>query len=301
MRNWINLVEMPLAGIEHHGDWSSDEHSDDPIGSEEINSEFELNANNSFLSKFDRRLATNPRLLDRLTKSFSRHDTTFYLYFFNDPRMEYFIKNLDYGDLDNAVSLTRDERNPEIAKSVLGQALVDTIEKRRKPGVIQIILTHNEGGDKRHPLTPWMIAHRMVHAMIGTDGLHLGASTRGLNAFTMIAHRCYKLPSRDLSMAYYERELAMVLAKKVCTFKAAREDNILNDQFFELYCEMVTQYLMTGKIGRNPLPKVAELRGTKATLKNPELAEDLLDAAFEDINDSIQRLFEGRDGKILIC
>lgn len=295
-----------MAGIEHHGDWSNDEHSDTMIAADEA-SHSEFFGKNSFISRIDRKLATNPRLLDRLTTAFQRHQTPFYLYMFNHPDMSYFLEHLDYGRIENNRTMSFAARDPATITSLFGEKLIETFESRRKEGSIQIVLTHNEGGSTRHPLTPWIIAHRMAHGLLGTDPDRMATVNlmRGWFANVVRSHYVWRRPAGHISNHPTRDEQAFSgfeMAKRVCTFKSARENNILDDAPLELYAEMFTQYLMTGKIGRNPAPdEVKGFRGASFHLEKRNEAEDEIEGIFSDILERIENILEESQGHVFIC
>lgn len=236
-----DIMEAPLAGVEHHGDWSSDEHvnkpfrAGDPDGYQEIK-----RTGNSFLSRQDRRLVRDPATVAKLETTFARFDTRFYVYFFNAPEMAFFLNNIDHGEfrMDDSYALAN-----------FPAPFVHKIMGRRDSQTIQFILTNNDGGDVRHRLTPWMIVHRMVHGLIGEGGMD--KADAWVSEAKKLAGVIYGIGEGLLEKS----DATEMLLKAICTFRAAREDNILHDLPLELVVEMMVQWIVTGKLVLKEAPE----------------------------------------------
>lgn len=242
-----DLNEAPLADIQLHGDWS--DNSTHLAPKEKPGSSWEWgkdNKENSFVSKIDRKMAQDITVQSKLRKYFEVHSMDFYLYLVNDPEMEAFHKDLDYSII-----------TPQHSKwSLFSEELRETLLKR-EANSIQIILTQNEGGSERHALTPWMICHRMCHALIGTGGSFNQMIIDDVkNQIVEILEKCYR-DMEDVDPSD-QRKVASEFFRHVCTFKSARDNNILNGEDlsnFELFVDALTQYLIKGKVTFKAAPE----------------------------------------------
>ena len=276
----MKIVEAPLGDYHLEGDWHDTENH---IGGALVNARGKGSlshpdiGNNSFVSKYDRYLIQKPETEAALRKAFSHLPQTIHVIFFNHKNgLKIAKKFLDLGDLNNTDS-------PNEMAGLLGKALVAKIEEMREsdPDAIIFVLTHNEGGDKRHPITPWMIAHRMAHAS------HILNKMQSYDA--MVSKML-----NDNNISYTGQRLMSVL-KAMCTFRAAREDNILQDNPIELYCEMFTQYLMTGKITLQPPEFIRQHLSNGYSLENfTQRMEDLY-------NNGCREVIPLLSGKTMVC
>lgn len=179
----FDISEAPLADFQTFGDWSDNTTHLPP---KEKNSDAwdwdKGNGQNSFVSKIDRKLVQDISTKTKLTQFLAKHDIDFYLYMVNTPEMKVFHRNIDFSEI-----------TPKNAQfSHFPKDLQDILATRFDQGGIQIVLTHNEGGAKRHALTPWMICHRMAHAFIGQGGTQMDLVVNGIqNRLEAILKDCY--------------------------------------------------------------------------------------------------------------
>jgi hypothetical protein len=307
MRRFMDLFEAPLADVSHYGDWSDTTSNHKPITGQDSTNDIGRNAfaKNSFVSKVDRTLATDPKNLDILKKKFEARAEDFYLYFINDPKMLYFLKNVDYGEI------TLKQAAHEFPKPMTAK-IEQVLENY--PMSIQVVLAHNEGGEHRHALTPWTIAHRMVHALMSINGKigrynwqnEITSTDRDLE---YIAKKYY-----DFHVAEGETA-AGVMLMSLCTMASVRNNKILKlydsgDYYYELKAEMFTQYILTGKITFKPAPTV--LQYGDETLKHPRNeypikpgtqadVQRMINQAREHYEGIFQTILKEARGKIVVC
>lgn len=238
----------------------------------------------SFHSKRDRRILQHPRAIEMVRKKFGNTDYDFNFYFVNTEEAK---NHTEVG----LVPFEWLEKN-------LGKEVSDAVRKNLDKDHINVVFTNNRG-DEKVPLTAWMMAHRLGHALARKDGK---ADVRGQYQYAsnhlmsqvssmMDAYGIEKFPDRDQKMwSNRTHQLAMInFFQSVCTFRSAREKKIRN--WFEVLNELIAQYLTTGTIKFNKAPQCF---GSNAFGRNGRhCTKDL-----EDVNDILEML--GRDMGMLI-
>jgi hypothetical protein len=210
----------------------------------------------SFRDARDRRIIQHPKAIERVRKKFGNTSYDFDFYFVNTKE----AKN------HTEVGLV----NPEWVKTNLGDEVYAAIEKNLNQDHIQVIFTNNSGAE-RVPLTAWMMAHRLGHALARKNSMkesrsqYMNTSNHLINQMSQIMQYYGKNEFPDsegklTDRGYNDRsgarknELTMLFFfQTVCTFKSARDKNIRD--WFEVLNELIAQYLTTGKIKFNPAPK----------------------------------------------
>lgn len=291
----LDLFEAPISDMQFHGDWS-DMTSHDPHAYPEGWTHGDpdgraFDGNNSFVSVHDRRLVTNPRIQERtkaLMKNFP-HDIK--IYFINDPKMEHFFNNLDTGLID--------EKSKDWYR--IPQSVDDQLQSRGK-NEISIILTHNEGGDTRQPLTPWMIIHRIAHALPVWKTLLYQESTilRLINSFA----NCYAEETFDdtgemILIKIRGRAVSTSMPNffnQLCTFKSARDKKI--DNATEAMCDLFVQWAIGGIKFYEP-PAIFSNLG-KYHLVERAKAIDILEEIKDEISATFKRISQDSCGKIFV-
>lgn len=223
MRHLINLLEMPIdvkvIGVNHPGSFRAD----------------------------DLALATNPKAREKIARIWhtSRADVDLYL-----------INNdLEYGHGDHRLFLLGKGVNNA---AVLPKSALRPLGIATRPDAITVILTQNEG-DQRMPLTGWMIAHRLWHALEEpARKVRNWADPKQLPKYPRLAK-----PVREIRSFMPE---AMHLAGRafprgpilrsdlfaIGTTRACRTKNLAS--FGEVIPECFAQYLLSGKVLLKPLP-----------------------------------------------
>lgn len=184
----VDLIEAPIGNLEVH---KMDEPGTFPDA--------------------DRKLLTNPAHIQKIRKKFEKTPYLFNLYFVNKPSENLYVnkdgKFTDTFQTDlenyNGFSNIKDE-----VKELTGLDVVPD------PSAITVVFVSNANSINSVNMTPWMVAHRIGHAM---------------------------------SDAFYGDWNAVLkkLNKEFLTMRSARQDQ-LNDGDGPV--ELVAQYLMQGKI-----------------------------------------------------
>lgn len=116
------------------------------------------------------------------------------------------------------------------------------------PGVITFILTGNWLG--QHPLSPWIIAHRLSHGMNGF--FTRDAMPETFHHFHGFAVRLRAL--EDEFRAANPGQPVWGFLAKLGTMRSARKNIILNEA--EFFHELFAQYLLTGEVRFHMLPGI---------------------------------------------
>lgn len=201
----------------------------------------------SFRDPIDRKLLTSPRGVEKIRRQWEKTPFDFDIYLVNDRRVNK-PEFREVGEVD--LEFVRDE-------------LQLTPEEVPDPdrNSITVIYTSNTG-DQRKMATGWILAHRLGHALRRGNG----STSRHWNYFAnnlrkRIADFVQRVYNIDVAeFGRYGRgnvaekdKLLKYIARQIGTFKSAR-DNKLRD-WYELPYELLAQYMITGKIKFNPLPK----------------------------------------------
>lgn len=315
-----DLTEAPLASYELYGDWNNDHHIGHPIyapgedggdgeGSVPLGyDDIDEKHKNSFVSKFDRALVQSPETEAALQRFFRHLPMPINVFFLNKPAALYIARDfLDYGELgkdDKDKKAWQPEGGNKLIWGIVGAELKKRLKKAQKdPRSITFLLTHNEGGSKRHPLTPWMIVHRIAHA----SGVILGT------ALTSSFYAELQALAKAYGVAFHATKYDMM--RSICTFRAAREDNILNNTELELACELMTQYMVRGTVvlrlpetfaykhpeGMTPEEFLTHDNEYPATLKDRAAAEKAIASITKRLNERFADGLEKCQGGIYVC
>lgn len=118
---------------------------------------------------------------------------------------------------------------------------------------INVILFQNEGAG-RVGMTPWMVAHRMVHAIMITD-THRDISKLikpATEKFVILMNdMLYEVRSIYSILPTIDKHMSLPLfvhemAKDIAMFRSGRTDNLSNAS--EFFVELFAQYITSGKV-----------------------------------------------------
>lgn len=187
----------------------------------------------------------------RVVKAFEKCPYDIGLYFVNGPEMG----KIDFSTplFKSTVRTTRAYEYvglhaPGWARIVLGGKLPEGWENR-----VNVILTQNEGAD-RVGLTPWMVAHRMGHCFLESNGrpenrvfaAYEGAASNIL--VSLVANMEAHLLKAGMIPSNYESDDSRVnkVAPFLSPFRAARDGNLRN--VGEYLVELMAQFLTSGRV-----------------------------------------------------
>lgn len=215
-RNWL-LAEMPMNRLDLKGKW-------------------EPNAPNYGYTKQDVGILTNPRGVEKIKQAWSNTKQNYEIYFLKSYAG---MKQVEIGEVDSGW-----------VKEKL------QLDIQPNQSAITVIFTNNFG-DQKVPMTAWIIAHRMGHAF--------GRGRKGQfeDLFRKQVERDFRELAREVFGLETNVQYGMVdsdgekklsaLAMAVGTMNSARTRNLRN--FNEFHYELLAQYLLTGKIKFNPIPR----------------------------------------------
>ena len=203
----------------------------------------------SFTHKSDRTLLTNPKAVQRMKNMFANTEFDFHFYMVNTKEARHYTEE---GLVDRTWLKTH---MPSIESHIPDN-----------PDGITVIFTNNKGAE-RVAMTPWIMAHRIGHALNRKrDKSHsYQEADRLINRTTdeiFNNYYNYKVPNINIhSYSDYDlnnRQKYSLLKKKfyeaIGTFRSARNEKLRAD--FEFLNEVFAQWLITKSgIRLNPVPK----------------------------------------------
>ena len=254
------------------------------------------------------KLLTNPKYVEKIKTQWNKTDYTFDLYF---VRSKEGTKFTEIGRV-----------TPEFVKNELKLDIPINEDN------ITVIYTNNKG-DEKVPLTSWIIAHRMAHAMARDyTGIRNGyAAPKSGNGETYyydeirnqvnrlireVGQQIYGVDTKDdpRRRGYNTDNNSLLLAiiNSLGTFKSARDNNVRAP--FEMTNELIAQYIIQGKITLNKkLPedigygKKAWGRSTRG-LRKKEISEedenDIIEYGEDSINNAIDTQLGASQGSIFV-
>lgn len=225
-----------------------------PLGDYETVGNFDKNS--SFRHETDRKLVTSPKMQDKLRQKFENTHYTYNMYFVNSPAAN---RHTEVGLVD--MDWVREE---------LGDDVADRVEPHyQEDYAVNVIFTNNKGSE-RIAMTPWIIAHRIAHAMARYDNKWNGGNMqRQFYNYTLAEEQLIEQFS-DIMKYGYGRTIprnprgimnnrdAQLMMKhffhNVCTFRSARSGKIRD--WFEVLHELFAQHVTTKEgVKFNTLPE----------------------------------------------
>lgn len=261
MRDYINIAsllsEAPISSIEYD--------NRDGEGS---------------FTDYDKKLIQSPKFHNKLIKSFGRTPYNIKLVFYPNPKI---VHTRDDDDVDSIAVRYRAGVHDDY-EGILGSKNEITlvlcsnlspdidIEPEEDETPPQVNIT-----DRRIPLTPWIIAHKMGHALqdnrMKNDNKDVDNYVRNIDdciGSLVELHNKEEGLRRSIFNYGYNADLSFL------TFRSAR--NSLNNHF-EVFPEIIAQFLIQGRVITNGYNDTSELR---------------------DLNNSIKECFDYLVGKVLV-
>lgn len=274
------ISEVPLKDFEPIGDFSK---------------------GSSFRDPRDRKMITNPKFKEIVAKKFGKTEFDINLYFVNTP------KGRNHTEV-GAVDLDWVREN-------LGDEVADKVEPNfGDEDEINVIFTNNSGAERIN-MTPWIMAHRIGHALSRFSMTHGGGRQfrsyqevvdyigNEFNTFFQDVYGIKGFNAKGKFGPYARRDQLLFkhLAHNLGTFKSARDNNMR--EYFELYNELFAQYLITGKVTMNDLPERFKAGNFgDVSVRDKEAYEELKDlGSFENtLNHYFQELLFEAQQHILV-
>jgi hypothetical protein len=213
----------------------------------------DFSKNSSFRKERDRFLIKNPSTIEYVKKKFNNTLYDIEMYFVNSPAAN---KHTEVGE----VTIDWVEKN-------LGGDVYNALAKNSDSGAIKIIFTNNKGVEGV-PMTAWVMAHRISHVLHRENGWrkdylpHNTTENQFIDSLGVVADIAYNygFGHRDILMNRKIQLFVKNLCHEICTFKSARDKNLRD--YFEAYNELFAQYMTTGKVVFNDLPKSVKFAGS---------------------------------------
>jgi hypothetical protein len=236
-KDFYKLNEAPIDTFKTLSKDKKGNVSDDPEKFASTNSSFKKSDDVS------KKILTSPSGVKKIKNQFNNTEVNFDMYFLNSKEG---IKEREVGEVD-----------PSVVKDLLG------IDIQHNPENITIIFTNNSG-DEKVMMTGWILAHRFGHAC-NRSGKSKQAFEEMVgdcaDSFNQIFSECYNLHDTRLdkygmptSIGGYSPNIIKAFFTEIGTFKSARERNLRG--FYEFYYELFAQYLITGEVKFNSVPKM---------------------------------------------
>lgn len=244
MRDFINiLTEAPIE------DWTID--PDFNSNEKEMISKFHgYEQEQKHWSDIDKFALRDPATIQKIKTAFLRVPVKINLYFWQSTNPNYDI-TLEKGAVDI-----------EWVRNKLGEHAYEYVNKTSSPDSITIIMTNNLSDEhKINFSSPWLVAHRISHALFGVGNRKDWKLSRYLEDFVYkILKHGYGVQWPDESFGswwytVYEdyREIyTKMMGHYIGTMHSARSGKLV--QASEWKHETISQYLMTGAIKIKPLP-----------------------------------------------
>jgi len=193
----------------------------------------------------DKKLVPHPTNQLKTVKFFEKTPYDFRLFFSHIPGTG---KYSEYGPM-----------SPEVVQQIFGKYASQILQGSED--AITVIFVGNKG-DSKVMLTPWMMAHRIGHAVqsgsvsAGNKGAWHEAENHFFNGINSILKDYYginKVNQFDTKVNWKLRDEYNALFNAIGTQRSSRTEQIKRP--YEFFYELFAQYLGAGEIKLNPLPK----------------------------------------------
>jgi hypothetical protein len=282
----VDLFEAPISDFHHIGNWEK---------------------NSSFRNPQDRKLLTNPKAIKKMKSQWRfPEESMFNIILVNHP--------------DGNPSLTMETgivQHDWIADNM--PRIADQVEAALDDSAINIIYTNNSGAE-RVPMTGWIMAHRLGHALEA-----YGTRSRGAKYayYYHEADQVFADNLRQLMEEFYSLDLGdrgsrigqhrrfdvprgghavLGFLRAACTFRSAREHNIR--EAGEVLHESFAQYLFTGKVRFGDIPKSFKYGNSWYRFRGDEDDYDHANMLWRETGEQMAEYFETCisycDGQILV-
>ena len=287
--------------------------------------------------KLDQKLLSSERGIQKIRKQWEKTSHTFDMYLLNIPSLnkpEYKEYGLVKPDSNLALTI-------KLAFSGIRQEDYDKMSQEEKLAALKksfktpmpnsedaiTILFNGNYGDQKVPMTGWIMAHRVSHAVSRPAGYGVRETRyqipeyadfirevnymfrkivepyRGTDHMQNVNPWSFSPDKEDIRKQYLN------IAQQIGTFRSARENNIRN--IYEFYHELFAQYLIHGSIKFNTLTKSLVVRKRqwghedRIYLKRDaepwlEQTNELLESKAYQIGLKIQKVLDSMVGKTFL-
>jgi len=246
----------------------------------------------------DRKLLTSPKGVEKIKRQWEKTPFDFDIYLVNDPRVNKSeFREVGLVDMD----FVRDEMKL-------------TPEEIPEPNdnTITIIYTSNTGAE-RYMASGWILAHRLGHALARGGGSIAQRWQQLINRLRKrIADVLWKVYGIDVSLKYHDStnrdKILKYVAQQLGTMKSARENKMRS--WYEFAYEMLAQYLLTGSIKLNPLPRSIltgfgpygrkEIRSSRDEPAREDINQDELTSIAAEIEGDMEIILGAAVGSVFV-
>ena len=183
-------------------------------------------------TKYDPAIVKNPKAQQKVYNFFQKSPYKFRLYPLNIPGARKFSET-------GKVDIDWLEKNLPSAAEIV---------KKNPPNDEIIVFYISNTGAEKVPFTPWIMAHRMGHAFRPNNYAWGEFVSYWMEQMKQILSGYY---GADVGRMEDPRYIA--LQNALGTMKSARESKISRP--YEFLCELLAQYINTGSVKLNPLPR----------------------------------------------
>lgn len=204
-------------------------------------------------------------------------------------------------------------------RSNLGDEIANYVLTKLDDDAINVIFTNNNG-DQGVPMTPWIMAHRIAHALGRNDfsgrpsaqfqeyreagdclktafNQLLSCYGRGDDTFDDDRYGIYA--AHGYLIANNEKQLLFKqIGQQICTFKSARDNNVRT--WFEILNELFSQYLITNGVKFNKAPERLKYGRSFLSLKDSKNANEIIETLARDLEYWFNSLLSSATGNILV-
>lgn len=206
----------------------------------------------------DAKFLRTPKYRVIADRKLSRVPFDFYVYIVDNERTEEVPRASKgaKGGYSKFFGIETDENDRYDMMELVGR--VQTNVMMRRLSGVQMLIVHNDPDAERWmPLTPWMILHRLAHAVLDKGQMgytHLNGVKECWLAFEKLTQLC-RLPSDPVSDPW-DRGLQNTSLRSMFSFSS--KDNAPNFDDYEIYIEMFVSYLYNGGKLKYRLPEGAQ-------------------------------------------
>lgn len=265
----------------------------------------DFDRNSSFRKPVDRKLVGSDAGIERIKKAFRNTNEDFYFYFVNTPKAN---EHTEVGEV------TLDWVKENLDEELYTKLAAD-MEESDGDGIF-VVYTNNKGSEWR-PMTPWILAHRFGHA-VSRFSFNKGRSERQFRTYDELVNGVNSAAEELLGLGFgidfdsrkfnrraerREELLFKNFMQAHLTFKSARDKNLRD--YFEVYNELIAQYLITGKTPIKTEPQPFKIGNSTVNPKRDEESLDdfrqMAEMYSRDIGDYyVNDIISSSVGKILV-
>jgi hypothetical protein len=243
--------------------------------------------------KIDRKLVTNDVFKTKLTKFFEKTPHPFYIYTIQKSGL---AKNYSEHGI-----MKLEDVNALISTDIA--TMIDEYQQEDPDG-IHIIFVGNSGANKEI-MKPWIMAHRIGHAIIRNDGGGFVSDKNILRQMSKVLFKEINSALTDhygvdlqqhmkrsytdkLDSMFFSPDAAKIyssLFHSIGTMKSARDEKIPRP--FEFVYEIFAQYILTGKVTFNKFPASIQLKTPSGRINKQFTAHDEEDEIYASEMESL--------------